>query len=123
IDMQDIPDQVTTLAVLALFADSTTKMYNIEHLKYKESDRIKSLITELIKIGATIDYSNKVLNIYPLVENPHCVELETYDDHRLVMAFHILKAVFPYIRISGIDAVDKSYPNFSRDFHRICNNS
>jgi 3-phosphoshikimate 1-carboxyvinyltransferase len=98
-------------------------MHNIQHLKYKESDRIKSLITELKKISTKIEYSNGILTIYPLAEIPPCVELETYDDHRLVMAFHILKVVFPYIRISGIDAVDKSYPNFISDFMRVRNNS
>ena len=123
IDMKDIPDQVPTLAVLALFADSPTKIQNIAHLKFKESDRIKSLITELKKSSTKIEYSNGILTIYPLAKKPPSIELKTYDDHRLVMAFHILKAVVPYIRISGIDAVDKSYPNFISDFMRICNNS
>jgi len=115
VDMRDMPDQVPTLAVLALFADSKTTITNIEHLKYKESNRIEALITELSRIGADINYKNGTLTTNPLNHIPEVITLNTYKDHRLVMAFHILKILFPQISINNTSSVDKSYPNFLDD--------
>ncbi|MCD4795627.1 MAG: 3-phosphoshikimate 1-carboxyvinyltransferase [Candidatus Cloacimonetes bacterium] len=121
IDMHNIPDQVMTLSVLALFADSETKIRNIQHLRYKETDRINSLISEISKIGGKIDYNNDMLTIFPLKKYPAHVKMDSYNDHRLVMAFYILKAVFPDIEVNNEEAVTKSYPDFISDFKRICN--
>ncbi len=121
IDMKNMPDQVPTLAVLALLADSKTVIRNIEHLKYKESDRISVLIDEITKMGGKIEYKENSLIIHPLEKSPTKAILETDHDHRMVMSFSILKAVFPYLTIKNMDSVVKSYPNFFADFDRICN--
>jgi len=115
IDMKDIPDQVPTLAVLALFAESKTKIKNIHHLKYKESNRIFGLVKELQKIGCNIKYEKEVLIIHPLKKKPLKAKLHSYQDHRLVMAFYILKTKFPYLTISDEQVVKKSYPDFFED--------
>jgi len=119
IDMTDMPDQVPTLAILALFADSKTIIKNIEHLKYKESNRINAIIAELSKIGANITYKNNALTITPLNNIPGSVTLNSYHDHRLVMSFHILKLIFPQITITNSISVEKSYPNFLNDIKSI----
>ena len=119
IDMRNIPDQVPTLAVLALFADSKTIITNIEHLKYKESNRIEALISELSRTGVNISYNNGILTINPLDRIPGNEILATYNDHRLVMAFHILKMIFPQLSITNASAVAKSYPNFLNDLKSI----
>jgi len=119
IDMRDMPDQVPTLAVLSLFADSKTTITNIEHLKYKESNRVEALITELSNIGANVKYNNGILTINPLVTIPKAIILETYNDHRLVMAFHILKILFSHVSISNVSSVDKSYPKFLEDIKSL----
>lgn len=119
IDMRDMPDQVPTLAVLALFADSKTTIINIEHLKYKESNRIDALIAELSSIGAKIFYNNGMLTINPLSKIPGNEILDSYNDHRLVMAFHILKLVFPQLGVTNASSVNKSYPNFLLDIKSI----
>ncbi len=119
IDMRDMPDQVPTLAVLALFADSKTTIINIEHLKYKESNRIEALITELSNIGANVNYNNGILTINALDIIPKAITLNTYKDHRLVMAFHILKIIFPQISINNTSSVDKSYPKFLDDIKTL----
>jgi len=118
-DMKDMPDQVPTLAVLALFADSKTTITNIEHLKYKESNRIDALVTQLTKIGAKIFYDNGKLTINPLGSIPGNEILNSYNDHRLVMAFHILKLVFPQLTITHASSVDKSYPKFLKDIKSL----
>jgi len=123
VEMKDIPDLVPTLAVLALFADSPSQLRNIAHLKYKESNRISALVSELSRIGANIEFTDESLIIHPLCHQPAYVELDAHHDHRLVMAFHILKAVFPCISINNKEAVKKSYAGFFDDFNRVCNYS
>jgi len=119
VSMRNMPDQVPTLAVLALFADSQVVIKDIEHLKYKESNRIKALITELTRLGAKISYEDGILTINSLDSIPGSLILKTFGDHRLVMAFHILKMVFPQIMISDVLSVAKSYPNFLEDIKSI----
>ena len=119
VDMRDMPDQVPTVAVLALFADSKTTITNIEHLKYKESNRIEALISEFSRIGINISYKNGILNINPLDRIPGNEILTTYSDHRLVMAFHILKMIFPQLIVTNASFIDKSYPNFLNDLKSI----
>lgn len=119
VNMRNIPDQVPTLAVLALFTDSKTIITGIEHLKYKESNRIEALISELSRIGVNISYYNGILTINPLDRIPGNEILATYNDHRLVMAFHILKLIFPQLSITNASAVAKSYPNFLNDLKSI----
>ena len=81
------------------------------------------MISELSRIGANIEFVDESLIIHPLNNKPAALELDAHYDHRLVMAFHILKAVFPYISINNKEAASKSYPDFLGDFNRICNYS
>ena len=119
IDMINMPDQVPTLAVLALFADSKTTIINIEHLKYKESNRIDALVAELSKFGVKISYNDGMLTINPLSRIPGNEILNSYNDHRLVMAFHILKLIFPQLSVTNASSINKSYPNFLLDIKSI----
>jgi 3-phosphoshikimate 1-carboxyvinyltransferase len=123
VEMKDIPDLVPTLAVLALFANSPSQLRNIAHLQYKESNRIFALVSELTRIGANIKFVDESLIIHPFKNKPAALEMDEHHDHRLVMAFHILKAAFPYIRINNKEIVTKSYASFFDDFNRICNYS
>ena len=121
IEMRNMPDQVPTLVVLSLFADSKTIIRNISHLRFKESDRISALLNEIKRIGGKIEFKKNSLIIHPLTKPPKDVFLETYNDHRIVMAFSILKAIFPYIIIKNMNSVTKSYPDFFFDLDSICN--
>ena len=59
IDMGDMPDMVPTLAVVAAFAEGTTVIKNVSHLKAKESDRLTSVVNELVKMGIQARCSDK----------------------------------------------------------------
>lgn len=111
-DMRDMPDQVPTLALLALFAQSPTRIKNTGHLKYKETDRIAALIAELGKIGAEIGYEAGILTVKPLKNYPQPVILNTYNDHRLVMTFTILTLILKQLQIDSRTGVTKSFPGF-----------
>lgn len=112
IDMNNMPDQVPTLAVIAAFAESVTKIRNILHLQYKESDRLKNLISEMRKIGINLSYEKDELIIYPAEISTKNIILSAHNDHRLAMAFYILHLFYPQIEVDDLNCIKKSNPNF-----------
>ena len=123
VDMNDMPDQVPTLAILALFAKGETVIRNIGHLRGKETDRIKAIVNEIRKIGGKIKEIENGSGI--LIEgdggkNLHGAEIETYNDHRIAMSFAIAGLRIGGIRIKGADCVKKSFPEFWDIWERVC---
>ena len=109
-DMNEMPDLVPTLAVIAAFAQGKTVIQNIGQLRFKESDRIHALAVELSKMGIQVKEEKDRLEIEG--GNPHGAEIETYDDHRLAMSFAIAGLTVPGVKIKGERCVDKSFPGF-----------
>jgi len=123
IDMRNMPDQVPTLAVLALFAKGATTIRGIDHLKYKESNRIDALVKELSKLGVIIEYKDSILTINPITTKiPKGILLHCYDDHRLVMVFSLLTLIYPFIGIDDGAAVTKSFPDFFKHWEELSEN-
>ena len=112
IDVKNIPDLVPTIAVLGCFAKGRTEIYNGEHVRYKECDRLNACRVELNKMGGKITEKPDGL-IIEGVGKLKGAKLNTYHDHRLVMAFTIagLRAEGRTI-MEGEDAVKISFPNF-----------
>ncbi len=112
VDVKDIPDLVPTIAVLGCFAEGKTEIYNGEHVRLKECDRLRACAIELKKMGADIKEKPDGLIIRG-VKKLKGAKLNTYNDHRLVMAFTVagLKAEGETI-IEGEEAVKISFPNF-----------
>ena len=113
VDMSQISDCVPTLAVVALFADSPTKISGVGFIRAKESDRIGDLALELRKLGAQIDEHDDGFTVTPVVM--HGASLATHDDHRLAMAFAIAKLRIKSIEVQNPEVVSKSWPNYFRD--------
>jgi 3-phosphoshikimate 1-carboxyvinyltransferase len=109
-DMADMPDMVPTLAVVASFADGTTKIENVAHLKAKESDRLGAVVQELSKIGIQASCSDTGMMITG--GTPHGSEIDTYGDHRMAMSFSLVGLKVPGIIIKDEMCVEKSFPNF-----------
>ncbi|HPT71757.1 MAG TPA: 3-phosphoshikimate 1-carboxyvinyltransferase [Candidatus Cloacimonadota bacterium] len=118
-DMSTNPDLVPTIACLALLAEGETRLLNVHHLKYKESDRIQALLEEISSIGGKIVYENGNLVIQQLEQAPPARILKTYQDHRLVMAFSLLQVVFPQLRLDDESAVSKSFPGFFIELNKL----
>jgi 3-phosphoshikimate 1-carboxyvinyltransferase len=114
IDMNAMPDLVPTLTVTAAFAQGKTVMKNIGHLRFKESDRIRALNSELAKMGIRVEEGEDWLRIEG--GEAHGAEIETHDDHRLAMSFAIAGLVVPGVKIKGEQCVDKSFPGFWETF-------
>ena len=112
------PDLLPIMAVLALFARGPTCLYNIAHARSKESDRIRDLSAELLKIGARITEKRDAIIIHPQkVYKKNCL-LDPHHDHRLAMSFCVL-GVKLGVRIKDIECTRKSYPDFVADLKRI----
>jgi 3-phosphoshikimate 1-carboxyvinyltransferase len=114
IDLGDMPDMVPTLAVVAAFAAGTTVIKNVSHLKSKESDRLTSVVNELIKMGITARCSDDELMVTG--GQPRGAKIETYGDHRIAMSFAAAGLAAPGTIIRDERCVDKSFPNFWKVF-------
>lgn len=110
IDMNDVPDVVPTLAVVAAFANGKTTITGLGHLKVKESDRIEAPKHELTKMGVTVDATENSLTISG--SKPHGAIIETYGDHRIAMAFAVAGTKIDGIAIENPEVVNKSFPSF-----------
>ena len=110
VDMADMPDMVPTLAVVAAFAEGTTVIENVSHLKAKESDRLAATCTELKKMG--IDARAEDDRLAVTGGRPKGAEIQTYDDHRMAMSFAMAGLVAPGVRILEPQCVEKSFPDF-----------
>jgi 3-phosphoshikimate 1-carboxyvinyltransferase len=117
-DLNTIPDAAMTAAVLALFAQGTSRLRNIASWRVKETDRLAAMATELRKLGAVVEEGADCLAITPppdfrgLVRAGPPVAIDTYDDHRMAMCF-ALAAFGPIpIRINDPGCVSKTFPDF-----------
>jgi 3-phosphoshikimate 1-carboxyvinyltransferase len=111
IDLNAMPDAALTLAVVACFAQGPTIIRNVANLRFKETDRLQALKTELEKLGATVTLSDTDIKVDP----PAKVEparITTYDDHRMAMSFAVAGLRVPGIVIENPDCVAKTFPSF-----------
>ena len=118
IDMNGISDTAQTLAVVALFAEGTTEIRNIEHVRFKETDRISDLATELRRFGAVVEERRDGLRITP-PEVLSSATVQTYDDHRMAMSFAVAGLRLPGVKICDPDCTHKTFPNFFDVLERL----
>ena len=118
IDLNDMPDTVQTLAVLALFAEGTTAIHNIANLRIKETDRIAALSKELSKLGAQVDEFEDGLRITP-PEVMRPAAIDTYDDHRMAMSFALAGLRVPGLIINNPECCAKTFPDFFERFRQL----
>ena len=110
VDMNHMSDAALTYAVLCLFADGPTTITNVAHIRIKETDRLAALETELRRMGARAEATESALRIQP---GPlHGAEIETYDDHRMAMAFSLAGLRVPGVVIKDPACVTKTWPNY-----------
>ena len=117
INMNNMPDAVQTLAVIALFAEGETVIEGIGNLRIKETDRISALANELTRLGAGVEAGEDFLIIRP--GDYKGAEVETYDDHRMAMSFAVAGLKIPGVRIKDPKCVEKSFPDFFQRFANL----
>jgi 3-phosphoshikimate 1-carboxyvinyltransferase len=118
-----MPDQVPTLAALGPFAAGQTRIFNVAHLRIKESDRLEAMATELRKLGAEVDEGPDSLRI-PGVwsgSNPPAdpVLVDPRGDHRIAMSLALAGLRRPGVAVGSPEVVSKSYPGFWKDLEML----
>ena len=116
LDCNHIPDAAMTLAVMALYAQGTTRLRNIASWRVKETDRIAAMACELRKLGATVEEGADFIAVTPhaAVADWKAASIHTYDDHRVAMCFS-LAAFNPArvpVRIQDPQCVAKTFPDY-----------
>ncbi len=104
-------DEIPILSILALFANGKSILKDAKELRVKESDRIKSIVENLRKLGVAIKEFEDGFEIEP-TKNLQKANIETYFDHRITMSFAILKALGFALELSETKSPTTSYPNF-----------
>ncbi|MCG8584500.1 MAG: 3-phosphoshikimate 1-carboxyvinyltransferase [Pirellulales bacterium] len=117
VDMNDISDTVQTLAAVALFADGPTTIRGVAHNRFKETDRIRDLATELRRLGAVVNETDDGLRITPSGLRP--AKIETYDDHRMAMSMSLVGLRQPGVVIKNPSCTSKTYPGFFADLDQL----
>jgi 3-phosphoshikimate 1-carboxyvinyltransferase len=109
VDLSDMPDMALTVAVAALFAQGRTTIRGVDVLRHHETDRLAAASTELRKAGAQVDERDDGLTIEPSADGPRRgIAIDTYDDHRMAMAFSMLGEV----EIVDPGCVSKTFPGY-----------
>ncbi len=111
IDMRDIPDTAQTLAAIAPFASSPTRIRGIASARVKETDRVSATCTELKRLGVHVDEHEDGMTIYPC-QTFKPATIQTYNDHRMAMAFSLIGLRFDGVTIENPSCVSKTFPNF-----------
>ncbi len=120
LDLTNQPDLAQTLVVTCALLNIPFRFTGLQSLKIKETDRITALKTELSKLGYVItDKNNSVLEWDGQRKSPETApDIDTYDDHRMAMAFAPAAMLFPGLIINHPEVVSKSYPDFWNDLRQ-----
>ncbi|WP_123039916.1 3-phosphoshikimate 1-carboxyvinyltransferase [Cohnella candidum] len=113
-DGDEFTDGVLAMVAASVFAEGTSRFYNVENLRYKECDRITDYLAELRKAGANVEEKRDEIIVHGRPEGVEGgVEIDAHFDHRVIMALTVvgLRAAKP-IRIRDAHHVAKSYPQY-----------
>jgi 3-phosphoshikimate 1-carboxyvinyltransferase len=119
LDLNHIPDAAMTAAVLALFAEGSSRLRNIANWRVKETDRLAAMATELRKLGAEVEEGADWLRISPPKRFLPNQKIETYDDHRMAMCFSLVALAGVPVTINDPACVAKTFPGYFEAFRSI----
>lgn len=109
-DLSSFSDQALTLAAIAPFAASKVTIMNVGHIRYQECDRIHAIVSNLTKMGvAAVEQGD---NVFILPGAPNPCEIETFDDHRVAMAFSLIGTMIDGISIQNPACTKKTFENY-----------
>lgn len=117
VKMSDFSDQALTLAAIAPFADSPVTITGIAHIRGQESDRIKVIVDELAKMGISCEELDDGVKIYPGV--PKNTSIDTYNDHRVAMAFAVTGLAGDGMTILNPECCKKTFAGFFDEIDRL----
>ncbi len=119
VDLSDTPDLLPTVAVLGALAQGKTEIYNVEHARFKESDRISTCVQEISKFGVKIEERRDGMVIEGRSKLKGA-DVNSHGDHRIAMALSVLALCSEgKTRINNADCVSISYPEFYSTLKRL----
>lgn len=118
IDFRDCPDLAQTVMVVAAAKGVSLEMTGLESLKIKETDRVLAMQNELAKMGASLVEEGSLWRLEPSAKLPTHRRVDTYDDHRMAMAFAPLSCLMD-VEIAEPTVVRKSYPEFWEELGKV----
>ena len=122
-DCSDIPDLVPILSVLGAYGTERSVIYNAQRLRIKESDRLAACADMLNRLGGNVTVTDDGLIIEP-TGGLHGGTVNSFGDHRIVMAAAVAALrCSGEVTIKGAEAVEKSYPDFFRDYSLLGGNT
>ena len=119
VNLGSFSDQTMTLASIAPFASSKTIITGISHIKYQECDRFHAIINELTRVGITCKEINDGDGLEIEPGTPHAAEIETYEDHRMAMAFSLLGLRIDGIVIKNAECCRKTFETYFEVLEQI----
>lgn len=120
LDLRDSPDLAQTIVVTCFAMGIACDITGLHTLKIKETDRLVALQNELEKLGASVEISDKSLHLSSSNKMNQNITIDTYQDHRMAMAFAPLALKVPIV-INEAEVVSKSFTTFWEDFDKVLN--
>lgn len=117
LNMNDFSDQALTLAAMAPYANSKVRMTGIGHIRGQESDRLHAMAAELGKAGICCAEEQSAITIFP--GQPKAAVIETYEDHRVAMAFSLLGLRTEGIVIDNPGCCKKTFEEYFEILERL----
>jgi 3-phosphoshikimate 1-carboxyvinyltransferase len=117
VDMGSMSDVAQSLAAIAPFATTPTRIRGVAHIRAKETDRVAAVTTELRRLGGRVEEHADGWTIYPSAL--HGASVETYDDHRMAMSFAVTGLRVAGVRILNPSCVAKTFPDFFTRFEAL----
>ena len=119
VDISDCPDLGPAIAVLGCYAEGETEIMGAGRLRYKESDRLSAIATELKTLGGQITSTENRL----VIRGPSSLTggtVDSHGDHRIAMALSVA-AIHARndVTVTNAECVSKSYPNFFNDLRSL----
>ncbi|CAN8061830.1 unnamed protein product [Agarophyton chilense] len=119
VDCGDIPDAAMSLATTALFAEGKTAIRNVYNWRVKETERMKAIVTELRKLGAEVEEGHDYCVITPPKTLREGVAIDTYDDHRMAMAFSLAACGDVAVVINDPACTAKTFPTYFEELAKL----
>lgn len=118
VNMANLSDTAQTVAAIAPFASSPTRVTGIGFIRRKETDRIRAVVNELRRMGIEAAEEEDGFIVHPGMPKP--ADIETYEDHRMAMSFALTGLAAPGIRIRNPSCVSKTFPHFFDALAALC---
>lgn len=111
-NLNSFSDQSLTLAAVGAFAKSQTKITGVAHIRLQESDRLLAIKTELERLGLRTEMGEGEISIFPKDMDGEEIEIETYEDHRVAMAFSLIGLRREGVIIKNPECSAKTFKNY-----------